>query len=165
MPNSCLRQRSCHRQASSLDICINRSAYGGKRKRVHTGEDVMQQRIAIGLAVLAGAALGAAGVQGIHAQGKTSVYYVAEIDVTNPEAYATEYAPKAQAIIKAHGGRHLAIGGTGAAGAVNLTAFEGEPPKRAVVQVWESMEAIQTWRNDPDFKALRETGGKYAKFR
>jgi uncharacterized protein (DUF1330 family) len=125
----------------------------------------MNQRITIGLAMLAGAALGAAGVQGIHAQSKPPVYYVAEIDVSNPEAYGTEYAPKAQATIKAHGGRQLAIGGTGAAGATKLTAFDGEPPKRAVIQVWDSMEQIQAWRSDPEYKAAREIGSKYAKFR
>lgn len=125
----------------------------------------MKHHITIGLALVAGAVLGAAGVQTLHAQAKPLIYYVAEIDVTNPEAYATEYAPKAQAIIKAHGGRQLAIGGSGAAGAMKLTAFDGDPPKRAVVQVWDSMEQVQAWRNDPQYKALRETGAKYAKFR
>jgi hypothetical protein len=50
-------------------------------------------------------------IQGLHAQATPPVYYVAEIDVTNPDAYAKEYAPKAQAIIKSMGGRQLAIGG------------------------------------------------------
>ena len=63
----------------------------------------MDQRITTGLALLAGAALGAAGVQSIHAQAKPPVYYIAEIDITNPEAYAAEYGPKVQAIVKAHG--------------------------------------------------------------
>ena len=62
------------------------------------------------------------------------VYCVAEIDVTNPEAYAKEFAPKAQAIIKAAGGRFLAIGGTAASGP-KVTALDGEAPKRVVVQV------------------------------
>ncbi len=125
----------------------------------------MDQRITIGLAMLAGAALGAAGVQGLHAQTKPPIYYVAEIDVSNPDAYATEYAPKAQALIKSHGGRQLAIGGAAGAGAAKLTAFDGEPPKRAVVQVWDNMEKLQAWRDDPQYKAAREIGNKYAKFR
>src|SRR5712672_2443576 len=118
----------------------------------------MNQRITIGLAMLAGAALGAAGVQSIHAQAKPPVYYVAEIDISEPATYASEYAPKAQALIKSHGGRQLAIGGTGGALATKITAFDGESPKRAVVQVWDSMEKIQAWRSDPQFKALREIG-------
>src|ERR1700680_1897313 len=124
----------------------------------------MKTRYTVALSMLAGAALGAAAIQGLHAQAKPSVYYVAEIDVTNPDAYAKEYAPKAQAIIKASGGRFLAIGGAAATGA-KVTAFDGEPPKRAVVQVWDSMEQIQAWRAKPEYVELRKVGEKYAKFR
>jgi hypothetical protein len=63
----------------------------------------MKTRYTIGLSMLAGAALGAAAMHGLHAQAKQPIYYVAEIDVTNSEAYAKEYVPKAQAIIKAAG--------------------------------------------------------------
>ena len=70
-----------------------------------------------------------------------------------------------QALIKSHGGRQLAIGGTAGAGAKTVTAFDGAAPKRAVVQVWDSMEKIQAWRNDPQFKEIRQIGDKYAKFR
>jgi uncharacterized protein (DUF1330 family) len=125
----------------------------------------MNSQCKMTLAMLAGAALGGAAVQGLHAQAKPPVYYVAEIDVTNPEAYAKEYAPKAQAIIKAAGGRQLAIGGAGGASAGKLTAIDGEAPKRAVVQVWDSLEKIQAWRANPEFVELRKIGDKYAKFR
>ena len=57
--------------------------------------------------------------------------------MTNPEAYAKEYAPKAQAIIKSAGGRFLAVGGA-AATSGNVTSFDGEAPKRVVLQVWDS---------------------------
>jgi uncharacterized protein (DUF1330 family) len=119
-------------------------------------------KIAVGM--LAGVALGALAVQGLHAQAKPPVYYVAEIDVTNPDAYAKEYAPKAQAIIKEAGGRFLAIGGAAATGG-KVTAFDGEAPKRVVVQVWDSMEKIQAWRAKPEYIELRKVGEKYAKFR
>ena len=71
----------------------------------------MKTQLALSLAVAAGFGLGAITVHGLHAQAKPPVYYVAEIDVTNPDAYAKEYVPKAQAIIKAAGGKFLAIGG------------------------------------------------------
>src|ERR1700680_4417837 len=87
-------------------------------------ESTMNRLLTPGLAMLAGVAIGAFAVQGLHAQAKPPVYYVAEIDVTNPDAYAKEYAPKAQAIIKAAGGRQLAIGGAGG-GAGVVTAFDG----------------------------------------
>jgi uncharacterized protein (DUF1330 family) len=124
----------------------------------------MKTRYTVALSMLAGASLGAAAIQGIHAQVKPPVYYIAEIDVTNPDAYAKEYAPKAQAIINAAGGRFLAIGGAAATGA-KVTAFDGEPPKRVVVQVWDNMEQIQAWRANPDYVALRKIGDQYAKFR
>jgi uncharacterized protein (DUF1330 family) len=110
----------------------------------------------VALSMVAGAALGATAIQGLHAQAKPPVYVVTEIDVTNP---------KAQAMIKAAGGRQLAIGGAGGANAAKLSALDGNAPKRAVVQVWDSMEKIQAWRDSPEWKELRKTGEKYAKFR
>jgi uncharacterized protein (DUF1330 family) len=116
-------------------------------------------------AMLVGLGLGAVAVQSLHAQAKPPVYYISEIDVTNPDAYAKEYAPKAQAIIKAAGGRFLVIGGAGATGAKAITTFDGKPPKRVVVQVWDNMEQIKAWRTNPEYVALRKVGDKYAKFR
>ena len=124
----------------------------------------MRSNYKIAVAVTAGVAIGALAVQGLHAQAKPPVYFVAEIDVTNPDAYAKEYAPKAQAIIKAAGGRFLAIGGS-AATTGTVTAFDGNAPKRVVVQVWDSMEKIQAWRANPEYVELRKVGEKYAKFR
>ena len=124
----------------------------------------MRSNYKIAVAVTAGVAIGAFTVQGLHAQAKPPVYYVAEIDVTNPDAYAKEYAPKAQALIRAAGGRFLAIGGS-AATTGTVTAFDGDAPKRVVVQVWDSMEKIQAWRANPEYVELRKVGEKYAKFR
>jgi len=124
----------------------------------------MRSNSKIAVAVTAGVAIGALAVQGVHAQAKPPVYFVAEIDVTNPDAYAKEYAPKAQTIIKAAGGRFLAIGGS-AATTGTVTAFDGDAPKRVVVQVWDSMEKIRAWRANPEYVELRKVGEKYAKFR
>jgi uncharacterized protein (DUF1330 family) len=110
-------------------------------------------------AMLAGIALGGITVHGLHAQSKPPVYYVAEIDVTNLDAYTKEYAPKAQASIKAHGGRLLAVG-------QNAVGFDGAPPaKRVAIQQWDSLEKIKEWHNSADYKEAREIGNKYAKFR
>jgi uncharacterized protein (DUF1330 family) len=124
----------------------------------------MKTHHAIALAVATGFGLGAAAVQGLHAQAKPPVYYIAEIDVSNPEAYAKEYAPKARAIIQAAGGRFLAIAGSGTSGP-KVTALDGEAPKRAVVQVWDSLEKIQTWFNSAEYQEARKIGEKYATFR
>ena len=125
----------------------------------------MRTHLTVALSMLAGAAIGAAAVNGLHAQAKPPLYLVSEIDVTNPEAYGKEYAPKAQALIKASGGRFVAIGGVAGAGAGKVTAFDGEAPKRTTIQVWDSMEKYQAYRNLPAFKEARQIGEKYAKFR
>ena len=120
----------------------------------------MRSSYKIALALLAGVALGGLAIEGLHAQAKAPVYYVAEIDVTNLDAYTKEYAPKAQALIKANGGRLMAAG-------QNVTAVEGDPPKqRVALTVWDSMEKFQAYRNSAEFKEVRATvGNKYAKFR
>ena len=83
--------------------------------------------------------------------------------MTNEDGYAKEYVQKAQALIRASGGKIVAIGG--AAGGGKLTPIEGTPPKRAVVQQWESIEKVQAWRDSAEWKEHRKVGDKYAKFR
>jgi uncharacterized protein (DUF1330 family) len=122
-------------------------------------EDVMKTHYTVALAMLAGFGLGAVAVQGLHAQAKPPVYQITEIDVMNQEAYVKDYAPKAQAAIKGAGGKFLAAGG-------KTTTIEGEPPKtRVVVQVWDSVEKIQAYRNSAAFKDLLPLRDKLAKFR
>jgi len=124
----------------------------------------MRSKYQLALALCAGVAIGALAVQGLHAQAKAPVYYVAEIDVTDPEGYAKEYVPKAQALIKQSGGRIIAVGGAAATGG-KVTAFDGVPPKRFVVQVWDSVDKIKAWRSNPEWIEHRKIGDKYAKFR
>src|SRR6478609_11685794 len=122
-------------------------------------EQAMRTPYTVTLAMLAGFGLGAVAVQGLHAQAKPPIYYVAEIDVTNIDAYTKEYAPLAQASIKASGGKLLAAG-------QKVTALEGDPPKpRVAIQMWDSLQKAQAWRNSAEYKKAREIGNKYAKFR
>ena len=125
----------------------------------------MKTQYSVGVALLAGFGLGVTAIQALHAQAKAPVYYISEINVTDPESYAKEYAPKAQAIIRAAGGRFIAIGGAGGNAAGKVTGFDGEPPKRVTVQVWESIEKINAWRADPAQIAHRKIGDKFATFR
>ena len=125
----------------------------------------MKGQYAIALSVAAGFGLGAIAIESLHAQAKGPIYLVTEINVTNPDGYGKEYAPKAQASIKAAGGKQIAIGGAGGAGANKVTAVEGDAPKRVVIQVWDSLEKMQGWRNSADYKEARKIGDKYATFR
>ena len=44
--------------------------------------------------------------------------------------------------------------------------LDGQPPKgRVIVQAWDSIGKLQTWRNSKEFKELRKIGKKYATFR
>jgi uncharacterized protein (DUF1330 family) len=124
----------------------------------------MKSQWGIALAMLASMGFGALTVEGLHAQSKPPVYFVGEIEVTNPEGYAKEYLPKAREIIKAHGGQLLAA--AGAAGSGNeIIAVDGEPPKRVVIYKYDSVEAVRAWRNDPAYEQVRKIGEKYAKYR
>ncbi len=106
----------------------------------------MKNQFALALAMLTGFGFGAVAVQGLHAQAKAPVYQVSEIEVSNMDAYLKDYAPKAQAAIKAAGGKFLAAGG-------KTTAIEGEPPKsRISIQQWDSVEKAQAYRNSAAFK-------------
>ena len=71
----------------------------------------MKTHYSVTLAMLAGFGLGAVAVEGLHAQAKPPVYQVVEIEPSNMEAYVKDYVPKAQAAIKAAGGKFLAAGG------------------------------------------------------
>ena len=122
----------------------------------------MTRYLSLAIAMLAGGALGAAAVEGLHAQAKPPVFQVTEIDVSaaNVDAYIKEYAPKAQALIKTNGGRPLA-------GTQNVTTLEGAAPTRRVaITQWDSLEKLQAYRATAEFKNLRATtGDKLAKFR
>ena len=140
-------------------------AFGGKAEIANGGRVPMRQDCGLGLAMLVGGALGAAAVTGLHAQAKPPVYLVSEIEVTNPAAYGAEFAPQAQAAIKAAGGRLIAIGGVAGAGAKPLIAITGTPPKRVAIQQWDSLERLNAWFNSAEYQAALRIGEKYATFR
>ena len=126
----------------------------------------MKQYLGVALGMIAGSVIGAAAVTGLHAQVKApSVYLVTEIDVTNPEGYGKEFAPKAQATIKAAGAKFVLIGGAGGANAKPINAVEGTPPKRVAIQQWESLEAMNKWYKGADYQEALKIGQKYATFR
>ena len=117
----------------------------------------MKTRSTIAVSMLAGAVVGGAAIQALHAQAKPPVYMIAINELSDQERYAKEYVPPAQKSVKDHGGEYVAAGpGTRLAG--NL------PEGSVVILRWESMEALQGWRNSPEFQAALKIGEKYAKF-
>ena len=118
----------------------------------------MKTYYTVALSMFAGAALGAAAIQGLHAQAKPPVYTVTEIDVKNVDAYMKEYVPVVQPIIKKAGGTLLAA-------SLKVTALAGTPPKRVAINRWDSLEAAQALYNSAEYKTAQQIGDKYATFR
>jgi uncharacterized protein (DUF1330 family) len=117
----------------------------------------MKTNYKLAIALFAGAAVGALAMQGLHAQGKPIAYVVAEIDVTNPEAFAKEYAPLAAKALSEGGSgyKRVALGKT--------VSIEGTPPKpRIVINSFDSMDQAIAAFHSPAYKEARKIGDKYA---
>jgi uncharacterized protein (DUF1330 family) len=114
----------------------------------------------IGLSLVAGAALGAAAVQGLHAQARPLAYVVGEINVTDPEGFKKDFGPIARkALAEAPGYRALVLGG-------KVVPIQGDAPKaRVIINVFDNLDAAVQANNSPDFKAAKKIGDKYATFR
>ena len=56
----------------------------------------MKTRTMVAISMLAGAALGGAAIQALHAQAKPPVYMIAINELSDPERYAKEYVSPAQ---------------------------------------------------------------------
>jgi uncharacterized protein (DUF1330 family) len=119
----------------------------------------MKTNYKIAIALVAGAAIGGAAIQGLHAQAKPPVYVIGENDVTNVDAYTKEFVPLARASIRNSGGKPVAA-------SQKVVALEGTAPSsRITINVFDSLEKAQAWRNGTEYKEARKIGDKYAKFR
>ncbi len=114
----------------------------------------MNSKFKIALAVVAGAALGVAAVQGLHAQAKPKAYLVSESEVLDTAALAS-YTPAIGAVQKAAGGRSFGTRG-------KIVASVGDAPKRVGISEWDSLEQVQAYLNSEARKKVVE-GGKVVK--
>jgi len=119
----------------------------------------MKRHSGLLVSLIIGAALGAGAVQALHAAATPPGFVVAEIDVTNADAYQKEYAPLTKQILVGGGGTYLVRGG-------KTTGIDGEPPKNriAIVQ-FESVDKALAVYNSQAYRDARKIGEKYAKFR
>lgn len=74
-------------------------------------------------------------------------YFIARVEITDPDKYA-RYAALATEAIKKHGGRPLVRGGP-------MKVMEGEGRPRNVVIEFDSMEAAERYYNSPDYQAAK----------
>jgi len=118
----------------------------------------LTSHIKLGLALLAGAAIGALAVKGLNAQSGPPAYYIAELlEVTNPDDFKT-YIAGVPATVEKYGGRYLARGG-------KAEALEGEPPKRIIVTAFKSASDAHKWYDSPEYSAIRPIRQRAAKSR
>jgi uncharacterized protein (DUF1330 family) len=74
-------------------------------------------------------------------------YFVAEVEVTNPDRYEP-YRALAGASIAQYGGRFLARGGA-------TELIEGGPePKRIVILEFADAAALKRWYNSPEYQKI-----------
>jgi uncharacterized protein (DUF1330 family) len=101
-------------------------------------EEVMNQRIAMALAMLASAAFGALAADELKAQNKApGAYAVIDIsEITDSDVFTKQLLPKATPPVTAFGGQFVVR-------TENIAAINGTPPKRFVVIAFDSMEKLR----------------------
>jgi uncharacterized protein (DUF1330 family) len=109
------------------------------------------------IAVMIGAAAGAATVHGLHAQARPKAYLVTESQILDATA-ALAVSQKTQGVIRAAGGRTI-ISNRG-----KITPVVGDAPVRFGVSEWESIEKAQAYVNSPERRALEPERDKAIKF-
>jgi uncharacterized protein (DUF1330 family) len=116
----------------------------------------MKRLLAPSLTMLAGVAIGAFAVQGLHAQAKPPTYVVINIaKTTDPEGFkaVTSSAAAGPARLKELGGRYVIRSTT-------MTALDGTSPDRFVVLAFDSKEKAQGWADASDIKAINAIRAK-----
>src|ERR1700674_2933852 len=116
----------------------------------------MNQRIATGLTLLAGVAIGATAIQGLHAQAKPPAYFVIEINkVTDAEGFKviTQRPTGGADVAKELGGHYIAR-------TDKITALDGTAPQRFIAYAFDSVEKAQAFNNSPYMKAVNAIRGQ-----
>jgi uncharacterized protein (DUF1330 family) len=117
----------------------------------------MNTNLKIALAIVAGAAVGAAAMQGLHAQAKLKAYSVAEVETLNPPGQASYLAGVRKEIEAAHGRSLRTIGG-------RVVSIEGPaPPQHLALVEWDSVDdAVAFYKSKAwtDFAPQRDRAQK-----
>ena len=118
----------------------------------------MKQIAKLTLTGLAGFALGAGAIQGLHAQGgKAPGYAIAEIEVTDPPAYQA-YLGKAIESLKPYNAKIIIR--------AKPEAKEGQAPQgNVVITRFDSLADAEKWYTTPPYKDLVSERQKAAKGR
>ena len=109
--------------------------------------------------MLAGAAIGAAAVNGLNAQTKApGAYAVIDLsEITNPDLFKT-LLPKADPATAAFGGKFIVR-------TENIVGLDGTPPKRFVVIAFDSIDKAKAWDASPAQKEITDIRHRSTKSR
>lgn len=111
---------------------------------------------AVTLAIVAGFGLGAAAIEGLHAQATPPAYYVATNQVKDKDHYLNDFAAKMTPLITAAGGQFIVRGGA-------AQELKGAPPKSRIVIIrFDNMNKLMDWFKSPQVTDLQKIGSKYA---
>jgi uncharacterized protein (DUF1330 family) len=107
----------------------------------------MNPKSQFALTLVVGAAIGAAAVQGLHAQAKPKAYQVTELEIIDDAAWKT-FVTAVRASQQAASGRNLrtAMG--------KVVAFVGDPPKHVGITEFDSLDQALAYRSSQSFKDL-----------
>ena len=120
----------------------------------------MKSHYKIGIALIAGAAIGGVAVQGLRAQAKPPAIVIVDISaVTNPDGFkAVTQRPTASTATVMQGGHYISRSS-------KITAIDGTAPSRYVIIAFESAEKANAWYNSPEQKKINEIRKKTTKSR
>ena len=117
----------------------------------------MKANYKIAIALIAGAAIGGAAIQGLHAQAKPKAYSVAETELLDAAAQAA-YTPLIRAAQNAAGARNFRTAGG------QIVAQEGAAaPKRVAIIELDSLEQAQAFYNSKAWTDLAPQRNKAIK--
>jgi uncharacterized protein (DUF1330 family) len=108
----------------------------------------MKTSYVVAISLIAGAALGAAAIQGLHAQAKPKAYLVTESEVIDRPS-VPPYDPALASAMQAAGGQWI-----GGPPTEKITAVLGDPPKRFGVTEFENIDKAQAWLKSPGREAI-----------
>ena len=117
----------------------------------------MKTKPKIVIALVAGVALGAAAVQGLHAQGKAKAYTVTELQTVDAKA-AADFAKRISEAQTKAGGRNFRTGGG------KVVGLEGPPPpQRVAITEWDSLEKAEAFWKSKEWTDLAPQRDKAVK--
>ena len=118
----------------------------------------MNRLATLAMALLAGAAIGAAAVNGLNAQGTPGAYAVVDISEITDQNTFGQILPKALPASEAFSGKYIVR-------TSKITALDGTPPQRFVVIAFDSVEKAKAWDSSALQKEVNDLRKKSTKSR